>query len=236
MQIGLLLFPNLTQLDLAGPFEVFARTPGATVHVVWKTAAPVRTDRGLMLVPTTTFAACPQLDVICVPGGPGQIDLMDDDETLDWLRRQAERARWITSVCTGSLVLAAAGLLDGYKAACHWASRDQLALLGAVPVDARVVVDRNRVSGGGVTAGIDFALSLVATMLGEDAAKEIQLGIEYDPAPPFNAGSPHRADSALLASTRGKMAPMLARRRQATERAAARRAAARGPSGRPAAD
>ncbi len=226
MQIGLLLFPNLTQLDLAGPFEVFARTPGATVHVIWKSADPVRTDRGLVLMPTTTFAACPQLDVICVPGGPGQIDLMDDDETLDWLRRQAKGARWVTSVCTGSLVLAAAGLLDGYQAACHWASRDQLALLGAIPVDARVVIDRNRVSGGGVTAGIDYALSLVATMLGEDAAKEIQLGIEYDPAPPFNAGSPHSADAALVARTRGKMAPMLARRREATDRAAARRAAA----------
>ena len=113
MQIGLLLFPNLTQLDFAGPYEVFARTPGATAHVVWKTLDPVTSDRGLKILPTTTFAACPQLDVVCVPGGPGQIDLMDDLETLDWLRGQAKAARWITSVCTGSLVLAAAGLLDG---------------------------------------------------------------------------------------------------------------------------
>ena len=163
MQIGLLLFPKLTQLDLAGPYEVFARVPGATVHVVWKTLDPVACDRGLQLVPTTTFAACPPLDVICVPGGPGQVDVMDDAETLAFLRRHAQDAQWITSVCTGSLLLGAAGLLDGYRAACHWASRDQLALLGALPVDARVVIDRNASSGGGVTAGIDFALALVAS-------------------------------------------------------------------------
>ncbi len=220
MQIGLLLFPKLTQLDFAGPYEVFARTPGATVHVIWKSLAPVASDRGLQIVPTATFATCPQLDVICVPGGPGQIDLMDDRETLDFLRRQSARARWVTSVCTGSLVLAAAGLLDGYRAACHWASREQLALLGAVPDSGRVVFDRDRVSGGGVTAGIDFALSLVAHMIGEDAAKEIQLGLEYAPAPPFRAGSPEEADGALVERVRGKMLPMLERRREATMRAA----------------
>jgi cyclohexyl-isocyanide hydratase len=225
MQIGLLLFPKLTQLDLAGPYEVFARVPGATVHVVWKTTDPVACDRGLALVPTTTFAGCPPLDVICVPGGPGQVDLMDDAETLAFLRRQAEGAAWITSVCTGSLVLGAAGLLAGYRAACHWASRDQLALLGAEPVDARVVIDRNRASGGGVTAGIDFALALVSRMTGEDVAKAIQLGIEYAPAPPFDAGTPQQAGPALVAQVATTMAPMLARRRAATQRAAQRLAA-----------
>lgn len=225
MQIGLLLFPKLTQLDLAGPYEVFARVPDATVHVVWKTREPVACDRGLALVPTTTFAECPPLDVICVPGGPGQVDLMDDAETLAFLRRHAQGAAWITSVCTGSLVLGAAGLLRGYRAACHWASRDQLALLGAEPVDARVVIDRNRASGGGVTAGIDFALALVARMKGEALAQAIQLGIEYAPAPPFDAGTPQQADPAVVAQVSAMMAPMLARRLAATRRAAERLAA-----------
>jgi cyclohexyl-isocyanide hydratase len=225
MQIGLLLYPKLTQLDLAGPYEVFARVPGATVHVVWKTLDPVACDRGLQLVPTTSFAACPPLDVICVPGGPGQVDVMDDAETLAFLRRHAQGAQWITSVCTGSLLLGAAGLLKGYRAACHWASRDQLALLGAEPVDARVVIDRNRASGGGVTAGIDFALALVARMKGEEVAKAIQLGIEYAPAPPFDAGTPQQAGPSVVAQVSALMAPMLERRRAATQHAAERLAA-----------
>ncbi|WP_428249884.1 DJ-1/PfpI family protein [Ferrovibrio sp.] len=222
MQIGLLLFPNLTQLDLTGPFEVFARTPGATVHLLWKTLDPVRDDRGLRMLPSMTLQDSPQLDVICVPGGPGQIDLMLDDEVLEFLRRQADGARWITSVCTGALVLGAAGLLKGYKATTHWASHDQLAMFGAKPVQARYVVDRNRVTGGGVTAGIDFALKLVAEMLGEDVAKAIQLSIEYDPAPPFNAGSPEGAGEAVLGRMRGAMAPMLEKRMAASKAAAAR--------------
>lgn len=222
MQIGLLLFPNLTQLDLTGPFEVFARTPGATVHLLWKTLEPVRDDRGLHLLPSKTLAEAPQLDVICVPGGPGQIDLMLDDEVLEFLRRQADGARWITSVCTGALVLGAAGLLKGYKATTHWASHDQLAMFGADPVQARYVIDRNRVTGGGVTAGIDFALALVAEMLGEDVAKAIQLSIEYDPAPPFNAGSPAGAGAAVLDRMRGVMAPMLEKRLAASKAAAER--------------
>jgi cyclohexyl-isocyanide hydratase len=222
MQIGLLLFPNLTQLDLTGPFEVFARTPGATVHLLWKTLEPVRDDRGLHLLPSKTLAEAPQLDVICVPGGPGQIDLMLDDEVLEFLRRQADGARWITSVCTGALVLGAAGLLKGYKATTHWASHDQLAMFGAYPTQARYVIDRNRVTGGGVTAGIDFALALVAEMLGEDVAKAIQLSIEYDPAPPFNAGSPAGAGEAVLGRMRGVMAPMLEKRLAASKAAAAR--------------
>jgi cyclohexyl-isocyanide hydratase len=222
MQIGLLLFPKLTQLDLTGPFEVFARMPGATVHLVWKSREPITCDRGLTMMPTMDYAGCPQLDVICVPGGPGQIDLMPDDETLDFLRRQSERARWVTSVCTGALVLGAAGLLKGYRATTHWASHDQLALLGAIPVQERWVIDRNRATGGGVTAGIDFALRLVAEMAGEATAKAIQLGIEYNPAPPFDAGLPQSAGPEVLQRVQPAMAPMLEKRLAATRAAAAR--------------
>ncbi|WP_080894545.1 DJ-1/PfpI family protein, partial [Ralstonia solanacearum] len=190
LSIGLLLFPNLTQLDLTGPYEVFARIPGARVRLVWKRRDPVVSERGMALVPDTTFDGCPPLDILCIPGGPGQIDLMDDSETLAFVRRMAAGCRFVTSVCTGSLVLGAAGLLRGYRATSHWASRDQLALLGAQPVEARVVFDRNRVTGGGVTSGIDFALAVVAHLYGEAAAQRIQLQLEYDPAPPFRGGAP----------------------------------------------
>lgn len=222
MRIGLVLFPDLTQLDLTGPAEVFGRLPGCEVVYLWKSLDPVRSDSGLSLVPTATFADCGALDVICVPGGPGQVALMDDAETLDFLRRVAPGCRFVTSVCTGSLVLGAAGLLAGYRATCHWASLDQLALLGVEPVAERVVRDRNRVTGAGVTSGIDFALTLAAELAGPEAAQRIQLQLEYDPAPPFAAGSPHVAPPALVAGMREAMAPMLARRREATQRAAAR--------------
>ena len=225
MHIGLLLFPNLTQLDLTGPHAVFARMPDTTVHLVWKNREPVASGApglGLSILPTTTFAECPPLDVICVPGGPGQLEIMDDQEPLDFLRRQSVQAKWITSVCTGSLILGAAGLLKGYRATCHWASLDQLSLFGAEPVPERVVIDRNRATGGGVTAGIDFALTLAARMHGEDTAKAIQLGMEYDPAPPFASGSPRTADPALVARLRRQMAPWLAQRHAVNLRAAGR--------------
>jgi cyclohexyl-isocyanide hydratase len=220
LNIGLLLFPDVTQLDLTGPFEVFARTPGVTCHLVWKTQQPVRSDRGLTLLPSCTFADCPPLDVICVPGGPGQIALMSDSETLDFLRHQAQHAQLITSVCTGSLVLGAAGLLQGYRATSHWSSRDQLALLGAEPVEARVVRDGNRLTGAGVTSGIDFALTLVAEMRGAEVAQAIQLQMEYDPEPPFHAGSPQSATPAQVGAARAQMADFIAVRRRATELAA----------------
>ena len=188
LQIGLLLFPDVTQLDLTGPWEVFARTPGVECHLIWKDLQPVRSDRGLSILPTTSFADCPPLDVICVPGGPGQIALMSDDVTLNFLRQQADQAKWVTSVCTGSLVLGAAGLLKGYCATSHWSSIDQLSLLGAEPVSQRVVRDRNRISGAGVTSGIDFALTLVAEISGDAVAKSVQLQMEYDPEPPFTSG------------------------------------------------
>lgn len=223
LEIGLLLFPNLTQLDLTGPYEVFSRLPGARTHLLWKDRAPVVSDKGMAIVPTTSFAEAPaRLDVICVPGGPGQIELMDDTAVLDFLRAAAAKAQYVTSVCTGSLVLGAAGLLKGYRATCHWSSLDQLTVLGAEPVAERVVRDRNRITGAGVTSGIDFALAVVAELRGRRAAEVIQLGIEYDPAPPFSAGSPRTADGELLQQTRAKLANFLERRRAATRRAAER--------------
>jgi cyclohexyl-isocyanide hydratase len=218
--VGLLLFPEMTQLDMTGPYEVFASMPRTTVEVVWKTLEPVTTGGGLRMLPTTTIAACPRLDVICVPGGPGQVALMQDAEVLDFLRKQAETCRFVTSVCTGSLVLGAAGLLRGYRATCHWLSLDQLALLGATPVAERIVMDRNRITGGGVTSGIDFALFVAAQLFGEEVAKEIQLRIEYDPAPPFNSGSPRTAEPALVAALSARLKDRQEARRVVTKAAA----------------
>jgi cyclohexyl-isocyanide hydratase len=218
--VGLLLFPEMTQLDMTGPYEVFASMPRTTVEVVWKTLEPVTTGGGLRMLPTTTIATCPRFDVVCVPGGPGQVALMQDADVLDFLRRQAETCRFVTSVCTGSLVLGAAGLLRGYRATCHWLSLDQLALLGAIPVAERIVRDRNRITGGGVTSGIDFALFVAAQLRGEEVAKEIQLRIEYDPAPPFDAGSPRTADPALVAALRARLKDRQDARRAVTSEAA----------------
>jgi cyclohexyl-isocyanide hydratase len=222
LQIGFLVFPQITQLDFTGPLQVFSRVPGAKVHLVWKRFEPVPSDTVLTVIPTATFADCPQLDVICVPGGYGTDDLMVDDEVLAFLRKQAAGARYITSVCTGSTVLGAAGLLKGYRAATHWSAIDALALLGATPSHERVCIDRNRVTGGGVTAGIDMALTLAAEMFDRPTAEAIQLGIEYNPAPPFNAGSPGTAPAQVLATMQARMAPSAARRIDFAKRAAAR--------------
>jgi cyclohexyl-isocyanide hydratase len=218
----MLLFPRLTQLDLTGPYEMFARAPGAKVHLIWKTLEPVASDRGLAIVPTTTFDDCPKLDLICVPGGPGQVDLMEDNETLGFLQHVATQAQWITSVCTGSLLLGAAGLLQGYRATSHWAALDQLALLGAEPVSERVVRDRNRITGAGVTSGIDFALTVIAGLYGDDIAQQIQLQMEYDPQPPFAMGSPRSASPEFVAAAREKTRDFTEKRRLVTARAAAR--------------
>jgi len=197
--IGLVLFPGLTQLDLAGPHQVFALLPETRVHLLWKTLEPVTSNEGMTILPTTTFEDCPSLDVLCVPGGAmGQVEAMTNTEILSFLQQQAETASYITSVCTGSLILAAAGLLQGYRAACHWAYRDQLAMLGVEVDTARVAIDRNRITGGGVTAGIDFGLVLAAKLCGEETAKTIQLLLEYNPAPPYNAGSPEQAGTAFV--------------------------------------
>jgi cyclohexyl-isocyanide hydratase len=204
-RIGLLAFPAMTQLDLTGPLQVFAGLPGADVRVIWKTLEPIQTHGGLRLVPDTTLDDCPKLDVICVPGGTGVVDLIDDEVVLGFLRDRAEAARFVGSICTGSLVLGAAGLLRGRKATTHWAWTDLLVPLGAVPTPGRVVRDGKFFTGGGVTAGIDFALTMVAELAGRDVAEGIQLGIEYAPAPPFDAGSPDTAPPELVAAVRARM-------------------------------
>jgi cyclohexyl-isocyanide hydratase len=216
----MLLYPGLTQLDLTGPYEVLQRVPGARVELVWKTADVVRADSGLGLMPTTTFADCPPLDVIMVPGGVGQVPLMSDATVLDFLREKAETARYVTSVCTGALVLGAAGLLRGYRAATHWAYMDFLPAFGALPDAARVVVDRNRVTGGGVTAGLDFALVLAAEIAGEATAKTIELSLEYDPAPPYRCGHPRVAPPELVSAAKAALAANLAERGVRVEEAA----------------
>lgn len=203
--IGLLAFPAMTQLDLTGPLQVFASLPGADVRVIWKTLDPIRTHGGLRLIPDTTLADCPRLDVICVPGGAGVLALMDDPDILSFLRDLAEQATFVGSICTGALVLGAAGLLRGRKATTHWAWTDLLVPLGAIPTAGRVVRDGKFMTGGGVTAGIDFALTMVAELAGRDVAESIQLGIEYAPAPPFNAGTPDTARTEILAAVRARM-------------------------------
>jgi cyclohexyl-isocyanide hydratase len=217
-RIGMLIFPRLTQLDMTGPYEVLARLPDTKVELIAHTREPVATDRGMQIVPTTTYADCPPLDVIMVPGGPGQQDLMEDDEVLGFLRRQATGAKYVTSVCTGSLVLAAAGLLKGKRATCHWAAIDNLALMGAVPVRERVVVDGNIVTGAGVASGIDFALKLAAILESEQVAREIQLQIEYDPDPPFDSGSPKTAAPETLAALQARLVKLSEERRAVAAR------------------
>lgn len=212
-RIGMLIFPRLTQLDMTGPYEVLARLPNTSVDLVARSAEPVTTDRGMQIVPTVTYADCPPLDVVMVPGGPGQQDLMEDEAALDFLRKQAACATYVTSVCTGSLVLAAAGLLKGKRATCHWAAIDHLALLGAIPVRERVVIDGNIMTGAGVASGIDFALALAAILDGDEVAREIQLQIEYDPAPPFNSGSPRTASRETIETVKTRMAKLNDERR-----------------------
>jgi cyclohexyl-isocyanide hydratase len=225
LSIGFLIFPRLTQLDFTGPFEVMTRLPGAQVRTIWKQAGPVRSDSGLTMLADTGFAECPPLDILCIPGGPGVAALMEDPEVLEFVRAQAATARYVTSVCTGALVLGAAGLLRGKRATTHWASHDFLAAFGATPVAARVVRDGALFTGGGVTAGIDFALSIAAEIAGPEAAQAIQLQIEYAPAPPFDAGHPDSAPAAVLEAARQKGAGMRAEREALVARVVARLAA-----------
>ena len=222
IRIGLLLFPRMTQLDLTGPFEIFAKLPNAEVLLLWKTLQPVEAETGLRMLPHATLHDCPSLDVVCVPGGPGVNALMEDAEVLTWLRAQATTARYVSSVCTGALVLGAAGLLRGKRATSHWASRDLLAAFGAVPTAGRVVRDGNLFTGGGVTAGIDFALTMVAELAGPDVAQGIQLQIEYAPAPPFDAGTPESAPPAVLAAVSARGAAMRGERKRLVALAASR--------------
>jgi cyclohexyl-isocyanide hydratase len=226
-QIGFLLFPQVQQLDLTGPYDVFASMPDARVHLVWKDQASVTSSSGLVLTPDCSFATCPQLDVLCIPGGSGVGALMEDEATLAFIRRQAAGARFVTSVCTGALVLGAAGLLQGRRATTHWAFHQLLEPLGAIPVQDRVVRDGNLLTGGGVTAGIDFALTLVAALADPQQAQAIQLQLEYAPAPPFDAGIPASAPPEILALARQRAAGSLAQRTQIVARVAARLEAAR---------
>ena len=196
--VGFVIFPDLTQLDFTGPLQVLARLPDSATHIVAKTQAPVPSDCGLGLVPTHTFATCPALDLICVPGGSqGVVDAMADPDTIAFVRKQAAGAKYVTSVCTGAFILGVAGLLKGRRATTHWAFADLLPLVGATHEKARIVRDGNVITAGGVTSGIDFGLSVVAEIAGETAARTIQLGIEYDPAPPFDSGHPDRAPNAI---------------------------------------
>jgi cyclohexyl-isocyanide hydratase len=222
VSIAFLLYPNLTQLDLTGPAQVLSRLGNQTLHFVARDREPVPTDAGFSILPTATFAEVPSADIVCVPGGISCVAAMEDEIILAWLRGAAADAQWVTSVCTGSLILAAAGLLTGYRAACHWAWREHLALFGAEPVAERIVFDRNRVTGGGVTAGIDFALALTAAIRGEAHAKAVQLALEYDPAPPFDSGSPEKAGEALVGVVRTR-SDRLAPDREARIRAVAER-------------
>jgi cyclohexyl-isocyanide hydratase len=221
-EIGFLLFPDITQLDMTGPYQVFIEFPDSRVRLVWKTLDPVTAAGGMRFLPDTTFADCPQLDLVCVPGGSGVNALLNDDETLGFLKRQAAGASYVTSVCTGALVLGAAGLLQGKRATTHWMSHEMLGEFGAVPVKERYVIDGNVVTGGGVTAGIDFALAIATDLHGEDIARSIQLAIEYDPAPPFDAGSPERASADLSADLRARAAPRQSERLSEVQKAASK--------------
>jgi cyclohexyl-isocyanide hydratase len=199
--VGFVIFPDLTQLDFTGPQQVLARLPQSAMHIVAKSAAPVPSDSGLSLVPTHTFENCPRLDLICIPGGNnGVVEAMIDRDTIQFVRRQAGTAKYVTSVCTGAFVLGVAGLLKGRRATTHWAFTELLPLVGATHVKARIVKDGNVITAGGVTSGIDFGLSMVAEIAGDTVAQAIQLGIEYDPDPPFSSGHPDRAPDAVKAS------------------------------------
>jgi cyclohexyl-isocyanide hydratase len=209
--VGFVIFPWLTQLDFTGPFEVLSRLstppstsapsnfPNARTHVIAKTMLPVLSDRGLGIVPSCTFESCPPLDLICVPGGPGTVDALADAETIDFIRRQGARAKYVTSVCMGAFLLGAAGLLKARRATTHWAYVDLLPLVGARYEKGRVVRDGNVFTSGGVSAGIDFGFSILAEVAGPEVAKALQLGLEYDPSPPFDAGHPDKASEAAVA-------------------------------------
>lgn len=206
LSFGILAFPDVQQLDLTGPFEVFASARDAQVHLIWKDTAPLRASTGLVLTPTTTFATCPPLDVLCVPGGAGVNALLHDEVVLAFLRERAGQVRYLTSVCTGSLVLGMAGLLEGKRATSHWNAHDFLSRFGAIPTQGRVVRDGNLITAGGVTSGIDFGLTVIAELLGEEEAQLIQLSLEYAPAPPFRSGTPQEAPTAVLAEARQRFA------------------------------
>jgi cyclohexyl-isocyanide hydratase len=208
----MILFEGMTQLDLTGPLEVFSRLPDTKIHLVSKTKDPVRSDRGLTIIPDTTFNDCPEeLTVIFVPGGPGVSRVLADDEYIDFIRSRG-KAAFITSVCTGSIILAACGLLDGFKATTHWLSLDLLRRFNVETQNSRVVIDRNRITGGGVTSGIDFALTIASILFDDQVAKELQLLIEYNPQHPFLSGHPDVADESMVAKVKAERTEMQKKR------------------------
>jgi cyclohexyl-isocyanide hydratase len=218
----MLLFDGVTQLDLTGPYEVLARMPGTRVILISPTSEPVRSEWGLTITPDFTFANAPPLDVVCVPGGWGVDAFLTNVELLDFLRARSANARFTISVCSGALLLGAAGLLRGYRATTHWMSLDLLPLLGATAAHERVVRDRDRITSAGVTAGIDMSIALASELFGETVAQSIQLAIEYDPSPPFDSGSPNTAPESVRAAVSLASAPALARRRAIIEQIASR--------------
>lgn len=196
--IGFLVYPDVVQLDVMGAYQVLSFPPSAKTHLIAKNLNPLISNEGLTITPTTTLDNCPPLDVICVPGGGmGQVEVMKDQDIFVFLQKQSSHAKYTTSVCTGSLILAAANLLQGYKATCHWAFREQLAMLGVEVISERVVIDRNFITGAGVTSGIDLGLILLSLLWGEEIAKMAQLMLEYDPQPPFQAGTPETAETEI---------------------------------------
>ncbi|HTS50294.1 MAG TPA: DJ-1/PfpI family protein [Bryobacteraceae bacterium] len=211
-EIAMLIYPGMTALDLIGPQQVFGYLMGCNVHLVAKTMDVVTSDTGVPIKPTKTFAECPDaVDILFVPGGGiGTINLMKDAATLAFLADRAKTAQWVTSVCSGSLVLAAAGLLRGYKATSHWSVRDVLADFGAEPVHQRVVEDRNRITSAGITAGIDFGLRIAGRLRGLEYAQALELTLEYDPQPPFHTGTPETAPSNVLTQMKQMYAPLAA--------------------------
>ncbi len=222
LTVGLVLFDGLTQLDLTGAYEVLARMPNTRVQLVAERAEAVRSEWGLRIIPDVTFSTAPPLDVLCVPGGWGVNAQLENDVLLDFLRTQSAQARYVTSICSGALLLGAAGLLHGYRATTHWMSLDLLPHFGAKPVARRVVRDRNRITGAGVTAGIDFGIVLAAELFGDDVAQHIQLAIEYRPVPPFDSGAPDTAPKEVRAAVLDASRQSLIERRAIVERAAAR--------------
>ncbi|MCI4680808.1 DJ-1/PfpI family protein [Rhodoblastus acidophilus] len=218
MRFGILVFPNVQQLDLTAPYEIFASARGCEAHLVWKDRRPLASSTGLQLTPTATFDDCPPLDVLCVPGGTGVNPLLEDAATLDFLRRRAAEVRLLTSVCTGSLVLGAAGLLEGRKATSHWNALDLLKHFGAIPTVGRIVRDGALITAGGVTSGIDFGLAVIAELLGRDEAETVQLVMEYAPAPPFHSGLPQGARPEILAAAKNRLADSRHARERIVER------------------
>ncbi len=210
IDIGFSIYPGFVQLDVMAAYQVLSFPPSVKIHLIGKDLTPVISNEGLKIEPTVTYSTCPQLDVICVPGGGiEQVEIMRDRATLDFLRQISSTTKYITSVCTGSMILAAAKLLEGYKATCHWAFREQLEMLGVEVINERVVIDRNRITGAGVTSGIDLGLTLVSLIWGESMAKMAQLMMEYDPKPPFNAGNPLTVESEIRESLLNAGKPLL---------------------------